>query len=62
MPHNIRVNAVGPGTTETPGLHDGARDTGDEAKGMASFLALQPLKRFRQTGGNRLGDRLPCQR
>ena len=46
MPHNIRVNAVGPGTTETPGLHDGARDTGDEAKGMASFLALQPLKRF----------------
>ena len=46
MPHNIRVNAVGPGTTETPGLHDGAKDTGDEAKGMASFLALQPLKRF----------------
>ena len=46
MPHNIRVNAVGPGTTETPGVHDGARVTGDEAKGMASFLALQPLKRF----------------
>lgn len=46
MPHGIRVNAVGPGTTDTPGLHDGARDTGDEAKGMAAFLALQPLKRF----------------
>ena len=46
MPHNIRVNAVGPGTTETPRLHDGAKDTGDEAKGMAGFLALQPLKRF----------------
>ena len=46
MPYGIRVNAVGPGTTDTPGLHDGARDTGDEAKGMRSFLALQPLKRF----------------
>lgn len=46
MPHNIRVNAVGPGTTDTPGLHDGARDTGNEAEGMRSFLALQPLRRF----------------
>lgn len=46
MPHHIRVNAVGPGTVDTPGLHSGARDTGDEAKGLQSFLALQPLKRF----------------
>ncbi len=46
LPYNIRVNAVAPGTTDTPGLHDGARDTGDEKKGMAGFLALQPLKRF----------------
>ncbi len=46
MPHHIRVNAVGPGTVDTPGLHSGARDTGDETKGLQSFLALQPLKRF----------------
>ena len=46
MPYHIKVNAVAPGTTDTPGLHDGARDTGDEARGMASFLALQPMKRF----------------
>lgn len=46
MPYNIKVNAVAPGTTDTPGLHDGARDTGDEEKGLAGFLALQPLKRF----------------
>ena len=46
MPYGIRVNAVAPGTTLTPGLHDGADGTGDHDKGMASFLALQPLKRF----------------
>lgn len=46
MPYNIKVNAVAPGTTDTPGLHNGARDTGDEEKGLAGFLALQPLKRF----------------
>ena len=46
LPHNIKVNAVAPGTTLTPGLLDGARDTGDEAAGLASFMALQPMKRF----------------
>ena len=46
MPHGIRVNAVGPGTTDTPGLRDGARDTGNEAGGLERFLALQPLGRF----------------
>lgn len=48
LPHNIKVNAVAPGTTLTPGLLDGARDTGDEAAGLASFMALQPMKRFGQ--------------
>ena len=46
LPYGIRVNAVAPGTTETPGLCDGARDTGDLKAGLAGFLALQPLKRF----------------
>ena len=46
MPYGIRVNAVGPGTTDTPGLRDGARDTGNEEEGMRSFMALQPLGRF----------------
>ncbi len=46
LPYGIRVNSVAPGTTETPGLHDGAAGTGDHDKGMQSFLALQPLKRF----------------
>lgn len=46
LPYQIRVNAVAPGTTETPGLHDGAAGTGDHDKGMQGFLALQPLKRF----------------
>lgn len=46
LPYGIRVNAVAPGTTETPGLYDGARDTGNLETGLAGFLALQPLKRF----------------
>jgi NAD(P)-dependent dehydrogenase (short-subunit alcohol dehydrogenase family) len=48
MPYGIRVNAICSGTIETPGLYDGARDTGDVEKAMASFKAMQPLKRFGQ--------------
>ena len=48
MPYGIRVNAVCSGTVETPGLYDGAHDTGDVDKAMASFKAMQPLKRFGQ--------------
>ena len=37
---------MAPGTVETPGLHDGARDTSDLEQGLQSFLQLQPLHRF----------------
>ena len=59
MPHNIRVNAVGPGTTETPGWRKGYRRRGQRYGELSGPAAAQA---FRQTGGNRLGDRLPCQR
>ncbi len=45
----IRVNAVCPGTTMTPGLVTGVRRTAtDFQTAMDSFAALQPMKRFAQ--------------
>lgn len=46
MEHNIRVNAIVPGTTLTPGLRAGARCTGNEEEALAAFKAKQPLGRF----------------
>jgi NAD(P)-dependent dehydrogenase (short-subunit alcohol dehydrogenase family) len=45
--HNIRVNALSPGTTDTPGLREGVRITAkDPEAAMKSYLALQPTGRF----------------
>ncbi|MEO6661446.1 MAG: glucose 1-dehydrogenase [Burkholderiaceae bacterium] len=45
----IRVNAVCPGTTLTPGLMSGVRQTADDYEAaMNSFAALQPMGRFAQ--------------
>ncbi len=46
MPHNIRVNAIAPGTTDTPGLRAGAAACGDVEKGLKDIAAGQPLKRL----------------
>lgn len=45
--HNIRVNAICPGTTDTPGLRGGVEATAaDPAAAMAGYLKLQPMGRF----------------
>ena len=45
--HNIRVNAICPGTTDTPGLRGGVEATADDpAAAMAGYLKLQPMGRF----------------
>ena len=47
MEHGIRVNAICPGTIDTPGLRLGAANTAkDPEAAMQSYLALQPMKRF----------------
>ena len=42
----IRVNAICPGTVDTPSLHDRMRDTGDYEKAKAAFIGRQPMGRL----------------
>lgn len=47
MEHGIRVNAICPGTVDTPGLRRGAaRTAADPDTALESYLALQPMQRF----------------
>jgi len=42
----IRVNAICPGTVETPSLHDRMKAQGDYEKARAAFIARQPMGRM----------------
>jgi len=42
----VRVNALCPGTIETPSLHDRIKAQGDVEKATAAFLARQPMGRL----------------
>jgi 2-keto-3-deoxy-L-fuconate dehydrogenase len=42
----IRVNAICPGTVDTPSLHDRMRATGDYEAAHKAFIARQPLGRL----------------
>jgi 2-keto-3-deoxy-L-fuconate dehydrogenase len=42
----IRCNAICPGTIDTPSLAQRLRDTGDELKARAAFVARQPMRRL----------------
>jgi 2-keto-3-deoxy-L-fuconate dehydrogenase len=42
----IRVNAISPGTVDSPSLADRLRATGDEAAARAAFIARQPMGRI----------------
>ena len=44
----IRVNAVCPGTVDTPSLHDRMREQGDYEKARAAFIARQAMGRLAQ--------------
>ena len=44
----IRVNAICPGTVETPSLYDRMRAQGDVEKAKAAFIARQPMGRLAQ--------------
>jgi 2-keto-3-deoxy-L-fuconate dehydrogenase len=42
----IRVNAISPGTVDSPSLAERLRATGDEAAARAAFIARQPMGRI----------------
>jgi len=42
----IRCNAICPGTIDTPSLAQRLRETGDETKARAAFIARQPMGRL----------------
>jgi 2-keto-3-deoxy-L-fuconate dehydrogenase len=44
----IRVNAIAPGTVESPSLHDRWRATGDFEGARKAFIARQPIGRIGQ--------------
>jgi 2-keto-3-deoxy-L-fuconate dehydrogenase len=44
----IRVNAIAPGTVESPSLHDRWRATGDFEAARKAFIARQPIGRIGQ--------------
>jgi len=44
----IRVNAICPGTVDTPSLHDRMRATGDYEAAKAAFIGRQPMGRLGQ--------------
>ncbi|GHA18467.1 NAD(P)-dependent oxidoreductase [Devosia pacifica] len=44
--HNIRCNAICPGTVDSPSLQDRLKATGDYEKARAAFIARQPIGRI----------------
>jgi 2-keto-3-deoxy-L-fuconate dehydrogenase len=44
----IRVNAIAPGTVDSPSLHERWKATGDEAAARKAFIARQPIGRIAQ--------------
>ncbi|MDE2445937.1 MAG: SDR family oxidoreductase, partial [Alphaproteobacteria bacterium] len=47
-PKGIRVNAICPGTVETPSLYERMKAQGDFEKAKAAFVARQPMGRLAQ--------------
>ena len=44
--HGVRVNAICPGTVETPSLHDRINQSADPVAARAAFIARQPMGRL----------------